>query len=74
MLSMRGFIPVCIIIQPEFSLEFKDKKFYGLSLLNLKWTKKWKAKARGNQFPHKIIVKEDNKFNYAFRGEIITTM
>jgi hypothetical protein len=26
MLSMRGFIPVCIIIQPEFSLDFKEKK------------------------------------------------
>jgi hypothetical protein len=33
MLSMRGFIPVCIIIQPESALYFKEKN-YGLSLLN----------------------------------------
>jgi hypothetical protein len=73
MLSMRGFIPVCIIIQPEFSLYFKEIFFfYGLSLLTLKWMKKWKAKARDNQFIYKTIVKADSKFNYAFRGDIVT--
>jgi hypothetical protein len=33
MLSMRGFIPICIIIQPKYALYFKEKN-YGLSLLN----------------------------------------
>jgi hypothetical protein len=33
MLSMRGFIPVCIIIQSKSSLYFKEKN-YGLALLN----------------------------------------
>jgi hypothetical protein len=58
MLSMRGFIPVCIIIQPEFVLEFKEKKnFYGLTLLTLKWMKKWKAEEGSNQFLHKTTMK-----------------
>jgi hypothetical protein len=73
MLSMRGFIPVCIIIQPEISLYFKEKN-YGLSLLTLKWMKKWKAEAGDNQFLYKTTVKEDNKFKCAFRGNIVTTV
>jgi hypothetical protein len=31
MLSMRGFIPVCIIIQPEFALYFKEKNLWTFS-------------------------------------------
>jgi hypothetical protein len=73
MLSMRGFIPVCIIIQPEFSLYFKEKN-YGLALLTLKWMKKWKAEAGDNQFLYKTTVKADNKFKCAFRGNIVTTV
>jgi hypothetical protein len=46
---MRGFIPVCIIIQPKSALYFKDK-IYGFSLLNLKWMKKWQEEAGDNQF------------------------
>jgi hypothetical protein len=46
--------------------------FYGLSLLNLKWMKKWKEDAGGNQFPHKTTLKANNKFNYVFRGDIVT--
>jgi hypothetical protein len=33
MLSMRGFTTMCIIIQPEYSLYYKEKN-YGISLLN----------------------------------------
>jgi hypothetical protein len=62
MLSMRAFIPVCIIIQLEFALTSRRKN-YGISLLTLKWMKKWKAEVGGNQFFYKTIVKEDNKFN-----------
>jgi hypothetical protein len=73
MLSMRGFIPVCIIIQPEFILDFKEKNLWTFSF-NSQWMKKWKAEAGGNQFLHKTAVKADNKFNYAFRGNIVTVV
>jgi hypothetical protein len=36
--------------------------------------KKWKAEAGDNQFLYKTTVKADNKFNYAFRGNIVTTV
>jgi hypothetical protein len=36
--------------------------------------KKWKVEARDNQFLYKTAVKEDNKFNYAFRGNIVTVV
>jgi hypothetical protein len=36
--------------------------------------KKWEEEVRGNQFIYKTTAKEDNKFNYAFRGNIVTTM
>jgi hypothetical protein len=52
----------------------QGENFYGLSLLNLKWMKKWKSKAGTNQFSQKTTVKEDNKFNDSFRGNIITVM
>jgi hypothetical protein len=67
MLSMRGFIPVCIIIQPEFSLTSR-RKIYGLALLTLKWMKKWRAEAGGNEFFYKTTMKETNKFNLISGG------
>jgi hypothetical protein len=70
---MRGFIPICIIIQPEYSLYFKEK-IYGLSLLNFKWMQKWKAEAGDIQFLYKTTTKADNKFKCDFRGNIITTV
>jgi hypothetical protein len=47
---------------------------YGLSLLILKWMKKWKEKAGGNQFVHMTTVKANNKFNYDSRGDIVTVV
>jgi len=64
---MRGFIHVCIIIQPKYALHFKEK-IYGFYLLNLKWMKKWQVEAGDNQFLYKMAVKEDKKFKCAFRG------
>jgi hypothetical protein len=73
MLSMRGVIPVCIVIQPEFVLDFKDIFFWTFSF-NYQWMNKWKLEAGGNQFFYKTTMKADNKFNFAFRGNIVTTM
>jgi hypothetical protein len=70
---MRGFIPVCIIIQPE-SLFTSRRKINGLALLFLKWMKKWKEEAGDNQSLYKTTVKADNKFKYVFRGNIVTTV
>jgi hypothetical protein len=39
-----------------------------------KWMKKRKEEAGCNQLSHKTIVKKDNKFNDAFKGNIITVM
>jgi hypothetical protein len=61
---MRGFIPVCIIIQLESALYFKEK-IYGFSLLSLKWMKKWQEEVGDNQFLYKTTVKADNKFKCA---------
>jgi hypothetical protein len=45
MLSIRGFIPVCIIIQPKSALYFKEKN-YGLALLNYQMDEEMKSKSR----------------------------
>jgi hypothetical protein len=71
MLSMRGFIPVCIIIQSESAL-YSKKKIYGLSLLTLKWMKKRKIEMGDNQFLYRTTVKADNNFKCAFREIIVT--
>jgi hypothetical protein len=47
------------------------RKNNGLALLFLKWMKKWKEESRDNQSLYKTTMKEDNKFKYAFRGNII---
>jgi hypothetical protein len=56
MLSMRGFISVCIIIQPESTLTPRNK-VNGPALLSLKWMKKWKEEAGYNQSLYKTAVK-----------------
>jgi hypothetical protein len=69
MLSMRGFIPVCIIIQPEETL-ISRRKIDGSDLLFLKWRKKWREEARDNQTLYKIAVKADNKFKCVLGGKL----
>ena len=73
MLSMRGFTTVCIIVQLGSTFNFKEK-IYGLSLLTLKWMKKWKAEAGGNRFLYKTTVKVDNKSKCVLRGNIVTVV
>jgi hypothetical protein len=52
----------------------QGEKFMDLLFLILKWMKKWKEKVGDNQFLYKTEVKQDNKFNYAFRGDIVTVV
>jgi hypothetical protein len=73
MLSMRGFILVCIIIQPKLSLAPR-RKINGPALLFFKWMKKWKEEVGDNQSLYKTEVKADKKSKYVLRGNIITTV
>ena len=52
----------------------QGENIYGSALLTLKWMKKWEAEAGGNQFLYKTTMKANNKFNYAFKGNIVTAV
>jgi hypothetical protein len=61
MLSMRGFIPVCIIIQPESAL-ISRRKIDGFAPLFLNGRRNGEKKRGDNQSLYKIIVEIYNNF------------
>jgi hypothetical protein len=58
---------MCIIVQPESALNFKDK-IYGLALLNSQMDEQKEGRSKDNQKQNLDSSKADNKFSVKHRN------